>query len=184
MATESNDPQGKASESVGDKDGSANASRTSSPGRFWMLLVPLILFAAAGGAWMAYGHYDQVTKSVSMLQAQLGMNDESNPNAPIEYGKFMELKNIVANPANTKGGRYLMVNIGFESDEQAVLDEIESKEIVVRDEILNLLSNQTPAQLSDIDRRDSIKTVLRQNVNRVLREGEVQRLYFTQYVLQ
>lgn len=184
MATQSNNPQDEVSESVDDPSGAEEASEKSSSGRFWLLLVPLVLFATAGGAWLAYGRYDQVAKSVSMLQARVGMNDESNADAPIEYGKFLELKNIVANPANTKGGRYLMVNIGFESDRQAVLDELESKEIVVRDEILNLLSNQTPAQLSDIDRRDSIKSALRQNVNRVLREGEIQRLYFTQYVLQ
>jgi flagellar FliL protein len=77
-----------------------------------------------------------------------------------------------------------MVNVGFESDAEAVLTELENKEVVVRDRVIKLLGEFTVPELTNIDRRSFLKDTLRTSVNQILKNGPVRRLYFTQYVLQ
>jgi flagellar FliL protein len=91
---------------------------------------------------------------------------------------------MIINPAESQGSRYLMVNVGFESDQEIVLTELENKEVVIRDRVIKMLGEFTVPELSDIDRRAFLKDTLLTSVNQVLQDGEVRRLYFTQYVLQ
>ena len=103
---------------------------------------------------------------------------------PLEYGDFKELDDLIINPTGTGGKRYLMVKIGFESDAPAALEELTTKDIVVRDAIVRYLSSQTVPDLAAIEKRDSLKIGLRKQINDILEKGKITRLYFTQYVIQ
>ena len=150
-------------------------------GRFRLILIPLILLAAAGGAWVAYSQYGTLAGTA----AALGLGGDANDaEKPIEYGEFMEIDGLVINPANSEGRRYLMVKLGLESNKGAVLEELKQKEVVVRATVLKLLAAHTVEDLANIELRAQIKEELRSAVNAILRKGEVDRLYFTQYVLQ
>jgi flagellar FliL protein len=109
---------------------------------------------------------------------------EASAEPPPDFGSFYEVENMIINPAESQGSRYLMVNVGFESDQEIVLTELENKEVVIRDRVIKMLGEFTVPELSDIDRRAFLKDTLLTSVNQVLQDGEVRRLYFTQYVLQ
>jgi flagellar FliL protein len=146
-------------------------------GRFLMILLPLILLGGGGGGYLAYSQY--------VTLATLGQETEVvEEEAPIEYGEFLELDNLIVNPARSDGKRFLMIKIGLESDEPKALDEIVSKKVVIHDTILDLLSAKPVEDLASIERRESIKEEIREALNEILTEGDVTRLYFTQYVLQ
>lgn len=152
-----------------------------------IVLAFVALLAGVGGSFVAHVNYDWLAQRVSAAQTQTSdgaeKNDESAP-APTEYGAFYEVDNMIVNPAESQGSRYLMVNVGFESDAEAVLTELENKEVVVRDRVIKLLGEFTVPELTDIDRRSFLKDTLRTSVNQILTNGPVRRLYFTQYVLQ
>lgn len=147
-------------------------------GKFLLILLPLILLGGGGGAYLAFSQYPAL--------AALVYDDTAGEEAPepIEYGEFLEIDNLIINPSGTEGKRYLMVKIGFESDNAKTLEEVTAKEVVVRDRILRFLSSRTVEDLAAIERRDAIKDDLRTMVNEVLEKGQITRLYFTQYVLQ
>lgn len=144
-----------------------------------MILLPFLLLGMAGGGWVAYSQYP-------VFASVLGgsTNPEEEVEKPIEYGEFMELENMIVNPAGTQGKSYLMIKIGLESPNGSALQEITERQVVVRDTLLNILSTRTVDELSSIELRIEIKQELREAVNRILQKGEVSRLYFTQYVLQ
>lgn len=153
-------------------------------GKLLLLLLPLLLLAAGGGGYVAVTQYPKLAAAAAVLnEADAAEAPEEAPE-PEEYGEFLEIQGLIVNPAGTSGKRYLMVNVGLESDKGKVLEEIEQKEIVVRDRILRLLSHRTVPELADIAQRDTIKNDLRASINEVLEKGRVTRLYFTQYVLQ
>ena len=143
-----------------------------------MILLPLILLGGGGGGYLAYSQY------VSL--AAMGHDSEAVQQmaSTVEYGDFMELDNLIVNPAGTDGQRYLMVKLGLESNEPKALEEVTSKKVVVRDRVLKILSSQTVEQLSSIQARDTLKEDLLRSVNEILQKGKITRLYFTQYVLQ
>lgn len=157
-----------------------------------IVLAVVALFTSVGGSLVAHMQYDWLAAqahSFSVARSAAESDEASNdtepaPNQPIDFGSFHEIENMIVNPAESGGSRYLMVNVGFESDRDAVLIELEEKEVVVRDRVINLLSEFTVPLLADIDHRSALKDTLRQSINEVLDEGQVTRLYFTQYVLQ
>lgn len=147
-----------------------------------MLLIPVLLLALAGGAWVSYNRYADVDQAAKQVTGLFASTDTTA--ASTEFGSFYEIKGMIVNPTNTEGNRVLMVNVGLETNEPPVITELEEKEVVVRDLILNRMGRHTVNELASITQRDTIKNNLRQSINEILKEGTVNRLYFTQYVLQ
>lgn len=162
----------------------ADAKGTAAPvkkkRRGLLLVLPFLLLPAAGGAWMAFTQYERLDQ----VAEAAGLTASSEEEKPVKYGQFTEIGNMIINPAGSDGRRYLMVSIGLETDESAVLDELGEKDVVVRDVILKRLGARTVKELSDTKLRDELKQELRDTVNTVLSRGAVSRMYFTQYVLQ
>lgn len=178
-----------------------DAVEASSPSfverRFWTLLAAVMLFAAGAGAVVAYTQYETVDRTVRSIpyarQAvqQAGQLASTVPYVGTDttgkeqkYGSFTKMDGLVVNPAGSDGSRYLAVSIAFESKQQGVRAEMEKKKVVVKDAILTLLSEQTVEELSDPDQRDTLKTELIEETNGVLSGGSIDRLYFTEFVLQ
>ena len=147
-----------------------------------MVLIPVLVLALAGGAWISYSRYADVDHAAKTVTGLFASADTAA--SPTEFGSFYEIKGMIVNPTNTEGNRVLMVNVGLESDVQPVITELEDKEVVVRDLILNRMGQHTVDELASISKRDTIKNNLRVSINEILKEGRVNRLYFTQYVLQ
>jgi len=153
---------------------------------FRVILVAAIGVAAAGGGAVAYLQYEWLVQQARALpvvgetSSASGGGDQSNKT----FGTFTEVEGLIVNPADSGGSRYLAVSLAFETSSSGVVDEIKEKEVVVRDAVLDLLSERTSAELTAPARRDTLKQMLRDRTNRLLQSGTVDRLYFTQFVLQ
>ena len=76
-----------------------------------------------------------------------------------------------------------MVSLGLETNEGSILESVTEREMVVRDTIIKILGNRTVDELASIDERTTLKSEIRHAVNSIVAEdGEINRLYFTQYV--
>lgn len=157
----------------------APAAETTSGGarKRLLLLLPLFALAGAGGGYVALTQLAPAAPADADTEAP-------TPAEPIRYGQFLQIDGLIVNPAGTDGSRYLMVTVGLESSSGRVIRELGEKEVVVRDAILTVLGHKTVAELASIGQRDALREELRQAVNAILRHGQVDRLYFTQYVLQ
>lgn len=169
---------------MADRSPTADAEPVAeAPKRRWLPLALAVVIPAALGAWIAVSQQASIGGLLGNEAVAAGA-EETPVAEPIEYGAFSEIQGLIVNPAGTEGLRYLMVNVGFESAEPKALEELTTKEIAVRDAILKILSEKTVPQLSNIGLRDSLKSEIRDTVNVILSDGQVDRLYFTQYVLQ
>ncbi|MFB6272198.1 MAG: flagellar basal body-associated protein FliL [Salinibacter sp.] len=172
---------------------------------FWLLLAGALLVPSSAGVAVVYLQYDQVDKALQSVPYVKKVRQWSPPTSyanqvarvlpfmgadtsaggpPREYGSFTRVKGLVVNPAGSGGNRYLAVSLAFESNSSSVMQELKDKKIVVRDAILTLLSARTVDELSDPDQRDELKRTILKETNRILRRGKVERLYFTEFVLQ
>ncbi|MFK7846914.1 MAG: flagellar basal body-associated protein FliL [Rhodothermales bacterium] len=148
---------------------------------FVLILVPLMILSAVGGGFLAYSQYPMFAEIAATIN---GSGDEEEEEAPIEFGEFMELTNIIVNPVDSEGRRLLMLSVGMETAESSVLESVTAREMVVRDTIIKILGTRTVDELADIESRTMLKDEIRLAVNGILSEGEINRMYFTQYVLQ
>ena len=148
------------------------------------VVVPVVLLCLGGGAYLAYSQYSAIASKAVALGIDVGFAAESDEEKPVEYGQFATIDDLLINPAGSGGKRFLVVSLGVETQEGAVLAELTEKDIVVRDAVLRLLSRRTAEELGAIELRTEIKDEVLSELNDILQKGEIDRLYFTQYLLQ
>lgn len=152
--------------------------------RLLLVLLPVLLIPAAVGGFLAYSQYVSLAQTAVANGISFGVIEEAEGAKPIKYGQFATINDLLINPKDSGGKRFLVLSLGVETKSSDVIAELAEKEIVVRDAILQLLSEHTAEELASIDLRESLKTQLIARLNTVLQKGEIDRLYFTQYLLQ
>lgn len=153
-----------------------------------LLILPLALAALVGGGTLTATQYPTLAGVVHRVGGsgdEAETDDDAPPgDAPVEYGVFAQIDGITVNPVSVGGTRYLLTNIGIEAAKEATLEEVKERDIVVRDTIIKLLSARTIETLSSVEGRNALKDDVRGAINSTLRTGQVDRVYFTQYVIQ
>ncbi len=152
---------------------------------FLLIGVGVFLVSLLTGGWVAYAQYEKLAAAARVM----GLIDKPQPKQeektpPPGQGKLTEFEGIIINPAQSNGERYLLLNLGMETQKDEVVEEISAKEIVIRDAVIRYLSRLTLDELADIEKRDAIKEALKNTVNNLLEKGKVDHVYFTQYVIQ
>ena len=90
---------------------------------------------------------------------------------------------LVVNPENTNGRRYLMVEISLELNVEHI-PLMETTNPRVRQELIETFSRRTVSQLTTPKERDLLRKEAVEIINSSIGETSVQNLYFTKYVLQ
>ena len=111
------------------------------------------------------------------------MYERSHAEEPGEVGTY-QMEQLVVNPAKTNGKRYLMVEISLELKNIEHIPLIEAKNAKIQQQMLDLLSAKTVSELTDVSKRDAMRSELSNIVNDAIGEKTVQNLYFIKYVMQ
>lgn len=152
--------------------------------------LPLIKIGIIAGVLVAQG------AAAYFLQTALLFSDRpAVEHAPVEE-KVVEkavpeqemevvmLEEIVVNPAQTSGRRYLAITLGLQIAAPEAEKLVDKKKPLIRDALISLLSSKPLDRLADIQYRDSLKHDIRDTVNKYFPETPVANVIFTNYVLQ
>lgn len=146
-----------------------------------MLLAPQLIHArqAAAAADLADPHHKKHDK-----QDEKDKKDKKG-----ESGKstVYKLDNIIVNPADSEGQRFLMCTVAIESEDSKALDELRGHEIELRDKVVTLLSRQSMERLTSQVARDSLRNDLLSVIFPVLGaegKGVTLKIYLPQFVVQ
>jgi flagellar basal body-associated protein FliL len=99
-------------------------------------------------------------------------------------GSMFQIKDIVVNPSGTNGTRYLCTTVALEITNPAVEEEATAREAQVRDLLIEILSRRTVTELSSLEMRDHIRDEIGTSVNALLTSGDIDGVYFSNFVLQ
>lgn len=112
-----------------------------------------------------------------------GAKPEGKAGAP--GASVYTIENLVLNPAESGGTRFLLLSIAFEVKDEAALEQLKGRDAELRDLVLASVGKRTVEQLSDMVLRDSLKLELRDVAKGLLkRKSQVKRIYFPQFVIQ
>ncbi|HHY47681.1 MAG TPA: hypothetical protein GX506_10345 [Firmicutes bacterium] len=106
---------------------------------------------------------------------------EENPNMP---GPIQEFDSIVVNVAGTGGERYLKTSIALELTTSQANRELTARKAEARDIIISKLSAMPFAKLQTEKGREELKQEIIRGINDLLRQGKVEKVYFTEFVMQ
>ncbi len=125
---------------------------------------------------------------ISQLPPRGGVLPNTKPAKPAlghnAVGSMFQIKDIVVNPSGTNGTRYLCTTVALEITNPLVEEEATAREAQVRDLLIEILSKRTVTELSSLEMRDNIREEIGRSVNKLLSSGEIDGVYFSNFVLQ
>lgn len=148
----------------------------SKGGKLKLILIPVIILLQAGAAY-------HIVFNV-LLQHPNHVEAPKVPKENLEVGHFYEINDIVINPAESGGRRYLVMELGLETNDSDLIKEAESKDIWIRDAIITLLANKTSDDLMELTARKKLKKEILDLLNRKMIKGRFDRIYFKKYIIQ
>lgn len=95
-----------------------------------------------------------------------------------------EISNIVVNPAGTGGSRFLSASFGFELASAELEKEFTSREPVIRDALITILSSKTVQQLTDPKEKEIVRYQIKKRLSQLVGTEGINGVYFTDFVLQ
>lgn len=104
--------------------------------------------------------------------------------APAAAPEIHLVENLVLNPAESGGGRFLLFSVAFEVATPAALAALKERDAELRDVILTRIGAMTLEQLTAVSARDSLKKELETVLRERFGKKTVRQMYFPQFVIQ
>jgi flagellar basal body-associated protein FliL len=99
-------------------------------------------------------------------------------------GSFIEIDNVVVNPAGSQGAHFLMATVALDVHEKEAEEYLRMNEHIVKDVIMKTLGSQTLEMLSEPGARDALKGMLAQDIGALVDDPEVVTVYLPEFVVQ
>ncbi len=109
--------------------------------------------------------------------------DESQKAESVTQNIFL-IKDIIINPAGTNGTRFLLTTVGIEVSTPEAQQELEKKEVQVRDLLNSILTSKGLNELVSIEQRELLRVEISKQVGGLLKSGKLRNVYFSKFIIQ
>jgi len=154
-----------------------------------IIIAVLVLVLVIGGiaAFMLSGDDEeaqQMDQSSGQISQSASPKKQKKRMESLTVGPMYPLDNFIVNLLSDSGRRFLKTQINLEMDTEDLAAELDSKVPVIRDIIIRVLTSKTLEEISTAKGKDKLKDALVNQLNMRLQDGEVNNLYFTEFVIQ
>jgi len=101
-----------------------------------------------------------------------------------EIGVLYPLDTFTVNLKSDSGRRYLKVTMDLELSGQELTAELDNKTAVIRDRIIRILTSKTLEEVTSRKGKDKLTQQIKNTLNAMLVDGQIQGVYFTEFVIQ
>jgi len=100
-------------------------------------------------------------------------------------GPMVEVKEFIVNIISQEDSKhYVKASLSIELSNEAAQAEVNQRMPQIRDAILMLVGNKTYEELQDLQGKRQLKAEMIVKINSFLRAGQVNNIYFTDFVVQ
>jgi len=155
-----------------------------------ILIVVLLVVLLVGGGLAAFfllGSDDEAMSSQSQQSSQSAPAKRKASKRSSDYltiGPMYPMSQFVVNLLSESGGKYLKVALDIELSEEELAAEMDMKKSLIRDIIIRALSSKTFEEVSTMKGKDRLKDEIVNSINDVLADGQVNNIFFTDFVVQ
>ncbi|WP_138430784.1 flagellar basal body-associated FliL family protein [Fodinibius saliphilus] len=155
--------------SVDSKKRKAKASKFRTIGKYF-----LIVLLIGGQAFLSYYI---ISKNYEAIYSYI------DSFFPPQTGKY-QLEQIIINPANTNGKRYLLVQLSLELVKKEDINLLKEKKSKIRNDLIKYLSARSVSELQGIKGKEDLRLDLIRIINQAIGRRSVRNLYYSKYVMQ
>lgn len=102
----------------------------------------------------------------------------------LDVGPMYPLDGFTINLLSDSGRRYLKATINLELMDEETAAELETKDPVIRDIVIRVLTSKTLEEIATAKGKEKLKDQLVNQINLRLRDGEIKNVYFVEFVIQ
>jgi flagellar FliL protein len=165
-------------------EGGTEEAPSGGKGKLIGIVAVVALVAAAAGYGGATFMATPAEPAPSEELADAGAEGEEMDEGSSKMERtVVALKPFTVNLRGGGGGRMLRLEVQLEIDSKHA-EAFELKKPVLRDAVLTLVSDQTYADLEGLDGKTHLRDALLRRLNAVLEDIRIQRVYFTDFVVQ
>jgi len=170
---------------MADKEKSGDVEKPAKK-RSWItyLVIAVALLLLLGGG--AAGYFFFMKESPAPAPSAPAAGGKIGPDGQLKplVGPMVNIDPFIVNILDEQGTHYLKAAITLEMDNQLVLEEVNQRMPQLRDAILLLVGNKTFRDLADLQGKLQLRAELLSEINKILKTGEVKKIYFTDFVVQ
>jgi flagellar FliL protein len=97
----------------------------------------------------------------------------------------LDLGERVVNLNDSGGGRYLRVRMVLEyGKNEKLAAELKEKNAAIMENILHVLRSKSVDDIRPLDKEEMVKTEIMNSINTSLENGKIERIYFTDFLIQ
>jgi len=101
-----------------------------------------------------------------------------------KMGELYTIDDVIVNPAETSGTRFLNVTVGLEVEDSGQIDFLTERELLVRNLLISILVSRTISQLDDGEDLEELRKEIKDKLNDRFGSVNVMNVYFSEYVMQ
>ena len=101
-----------------------------------------------------------------------------------EIGVLYPLDTFTVNLKSDSGRRYLKVTMDLELSGQELTAELDNKTAIIRDRIIRILTSKTLEEVTSRKGKDKLTQQIKDALNAMLVDGQINGVYFTEFVIQ
>ena len=152
------------------------------------IVVLLVLLLVSGGlaAFFLLGSDDEAMSQPQQSSKSAPMKRKTSKRSSdyLTIGPMYPMSQFVVNLLSESGGKYLKVALDIELSSEELAAEMDMKKSLVRDIIIRSLSSKTFEEVSTIKGKDRLKDEIVNQINDVLSDGQINNIFFTDFVVQ
>ena len=137
-----------------------------------IIIIAVVALAVVGGGVVAAMHF-----------LGKGGAEKKHVAAPVVSASW-PMEPFIVNLLDNQGERYLKVIMQLEVSDQLAVPELEQMKAKLRDNILDLLTAKTYAELMEMGGKQKLRDEVAARVNSYLTKGKITKVYFTEFVIQ
>jgi len=148
-----------------------------------IILTFLVLFFSGVGTWaISFSPWSDDIRKLKPIQVLFsGPTKESTP---VHSGHIYKMDSFIVNLNDGNAMRYLKIRIAIESNQEGENEEYASRLPQLRDATLAILSGKNHREIMSAEGKRNLKEELKERFNKVLKDFKIQKIYFTEFIIQ
>lgn len=143
-----------------------------------IIFIVLIAYAVSNSAFNFEGNTLKQKQKVGMGYVRTGR---------VEYKArdIFYLGDFTTNMAtHDRAGKFVRVEVRLKMSDEDLVDELKSKNIVLRDAVIEAMSLKRFSQVSTQKGKIALKEDIKVRLNGILADGDIDEVYFTKFIVQ
>jgi flagellar FliL protein len=148
-----------------------------------IIITVLILFFTGAGAWaISSSPWSEAIRKLKPIGRLI--SGPAKESTPVHSGHIYRMESFVVNLNDENAMRYLKIKIEIESNQEKVHEEYASRLPQLRDVTLTILSGKNHKKIMSAEGKKNLKEELKERFNKILKDFKVQKIYFTEFIIQ